>query len=267
MISAVTLRAPAKLNLWLKLTGKKRPDGRHEIKSHFAPLALADTLKLENASRLSLAVSGPFAAGVPSDQRNLVWRAYHEFCQTFGAQPAMHMILHKHIPHSAGLGGGSANAGALLTYLARRADVPLHHLRNWSVCLGADIPAAIGSHSGYVEGIGEVIGAQLPPPPKHVLLVKPEAPCPTGEVFSHVNKTNPEHHLASRNDLEQAACNVCPDIREILAYLRNNLDPKAQMTGSGSTCFALLPLGETLAAKHRTALCTHWLHLTEFQHV
>ena len=124
MVPSVSLHAPAKLNLWLRLTGVKRADGRHELESHFAPLALADRLTVTAAARFGLSLSGPFAAGLPRGKDNLVWRAFTAFCAEFGPQPPIHVQVEKNIPHGAGLGGGSADAGALLAYLARRARLP-----------------------------------------------------------------------------------------------------------------------------------------------
>lgn len=261
--SATILRAPAKLNLWLKLTGQRRPDGRHELESHFAPLALCDVLTVRQSNTFTLSVTGPFCAGVPVDGRNLVWQAFHQFCQTFGDQPNLRIDLEKNIPHGAGLGGGSSDAGALLAYLAGTAGVPLDRVRDWSIRLGADIPAAIGPHAGHVSGIGDILGAPMPLPEAAVFLVKPHASCSTGQVFSQW-RAEQACPLVSKNDLEAAACAVCPEISEILAYLRTEVNPEAQMTGSGSTCFALVHPTTSDMARHEQALAGHWTCLTEF---
>ena len=236
----VTLAAPAKLNLWLELTGVKRPDGRHELRSHFAPLELADVLTIEPAEIFDLSVSGPFSGGVPIDERNLLWRAYAGFAERFAPLPPVHIHVEKHIPHGAGLGGGSSDAGALLGYLARRHGVAVEAVRAWSLSLGADVPAAIGPHSGLVTGVGEMIGGSLPLPEKRVLLVKPKESCPTGAVFSALSQVA-EAPAISRNNLEMAARKVCASLGSVLDFLRTEVDPDAQITGSGSTCFALVP--------------------------
>ena len=257
------LRAPAKLNLWLRLTGEKRADGRHELRSHFAPLALADYLRLTPANRLSLRLSGPFAAGVPDDDRNLVWRAFTGFTTVFGEQAPMHIHIEKNIPHGAGLGGGSSDAGALLSYLARQAGIPLNEVCDWSVTLGADIPAMIEPRSILVSGVGEICERALPMPKARVLLVKTAATCSTGEVFQAWDPNRPRSR-ASQNDLEAAAIQICPEIATILTYLRATLDPQAQMTGSGSACFALLPVDRVLSPAELKVLAPYWTCLTDF---
>ena len=239
-MDSIGLSAPAKLNLWLKLTGPVRPDGRHELRSHFAPLRLADRLVLRSAERFGLSCSGPFAAGLPSDGRNLLWKAYAGFSRDFITLPPVHIDLDKQIPHSAGLGGGSSDAGTLLKYLAARYEVPLAEVRDWSLGLGADLPAAIGPHCGLVQGVGERLGVHLAPPAGRVLLVTPRQGCPTGAVFAALARAEPPPEVC-RNDLEMAARLVCPALGPILDYLRTDLDLQAQITGSGATCFALLP--------------------------
>ena len=257
-----SIYAPAKLNLWLRLTGARRPDGRHELESHFAPLELADRLTLEPADTFGLSVSGPFSTGVPTDFRNLVWQAFDRFCDQYGVQPPLHIHIEKHIPHGAGLGGGSSDAGALLRYLAKQARVPMSDLVGWSLCLGADIPAAIKPHSGRVAGVGEILGERLPLPDQHVLLVKPTQSCPTGEVFQAWDKSKPLH--PSRNDLETAALSVCPDIGTILGILRRDVDEEAQMTGSGSACFALIPHDWSMDDGLAELLAPFWVTTTRF---
>ncbi len=258
-----TLVAPAKLNLWLRLTQARRPDGRHELRSHFAPLALGDHLTLRPTRAFSLSVQGPFAHGVPEDDRNLLAQAFAGFCRTFAPVPPLQIDLEKNIPHGAGLGGGSSDAGALLAYLARQTGCNVDEVRDWSLSLGADVPAALGPHSGLVAGVGEILGARLPVPEKRVLLVKPARSCPTREVFATLPALGPALE-ASENDLESAASRVCPEIAEILAYLRTHIDPRAQMTGSGSTCFALVSNAFSLTHEHRKALDRFWVHLTDF---
>ncbi len=257
------LVAPAKLNLWLRLTQTQRPDGRHELRSHFAPLALSDRLTLRPAKIFGLSVHGPFAQGVPDDDRNLLNQAYAGFCRTFAPVPPLHIALKKNIPHGAGLGGGSSDAGALLAYLARHTNCNLDEVRDWSLRLGADVPAALGPHSGLVTGVGEILGTRLPVPEKRVLLVKPAQSCSTGQVFAALPAAGPAPKVCE-NDLEPAACQVCPEIADILTYLRTHIDPRAQMTGSGSACFALVSNTFSLTRDHRQALAPFWVHLTDF---
>ena len=152
----ITLTAPAKLNLSLRLTGNRRADGRHELVSHFAPLKVADVLTLTPAPAFALSVAGRFADGVPIDARNLVWQAVHRFSEAFAAPAPVHIHLEKRIPHGAGLGGGSSDAGAVLAHLARAHKIPLDEVVDWSLCLGADVPFALAPQSRQVAGVGEI---------------------------------------------------------------------------------------------------------------
>lgn len=239
-----------------------RPDGRHELRSHFAPLELADVLTIEPAKTFGLSVSGAFADGVPTDESNLLWRAYAGFSERFAPLPPVHIHLEKYIPHGAGLGGGSSDAGALLGCLAKQHGIAIDEVRAWSLSLGADVPAAIGPHSGLVTGVGEMIGETLAPPEKKILLVKPKESCPTGAVFGALGQVG-EAPAESRNDLEMAARKVCPSLGLVLDYLRTEVNPDAQITGSGSTCFALVPDDWRLESLNLPG--DPWVCLTGFQ--
>ena len=258
----LSLTAPAKLNLWLELRGGVRPDGRHELRSHFAPLELSDRLTLQPADAFGLIVEGPFSAQVPTDQRNLLWQAYDGFSKRFAPLPPAYISLEKNIPHGAGLGGGSSDAGALLGHLANEHNIPLEEVRAWSLRLGADVPAAIGPHCGLVTGVGEQIGEFIAPPKSKVLLIKPQESCPTGAVFRAYKEAGAAPAI-SRNDLEMAARKVCPSLGPILDYLRTEVHPEAQITGSGSTCFALVPQDWTLGSLNLPG--DPWVCLTDFR--
>ena len=261
-MTPISLTAPAKLNLFLRLTGVQRADGRHELVSHFAPLTLVDILHVTPATKFALDISGQFAEGVPTDQRNLVWQVFDGFGRAFGPQKPLNIHIVKNIPHGAGLGGGSSDAGALLRYLAHQAEVPLDEVIDWSLSLGADMPAAVRPHGGLVRGVGEILGQTLPSPDQDVLLVKPIQNCATAQVFQAWQgiSTPPP----STNDLEAAAISLCPDIGHILRILRTHLDPAAQMTGSGSACFALVPHRWRLSEELKEDLKPYWTFLTSF---
>lgn len=258
------LEAPAKINLWLRLTGVQRPNGYNELRSHFAPLSLCDTLIIKPSTQFKINVYGPFAGGVPTDHRNVVHKAYKGFSKVFGHQTPIEIELTKNIPNGAGLGGGSADAGALLRYFAQAEKIPLPTISEWSQCIGADVPSAVMIHSGLVEGIGEILCDPLPLPKQRVLLVKPQAPCSTREVFKAWQKAGlPD--TKSQNDLEIAAGLVCPEIIQVLKYLRSNINPNAQITGSGSACFALVPHGFQLTKAQTETLSNFWVELTDFR--
>ena len=113
-MSALRLCAPAKLNLGLRVTGR-RADGYHGLESLFVPIALADELQLERwLSGVRLTLTGEHAAGVPPDARNLAWRAAEAFARETGLESGVSIALEKRVPSPAGLGGGSSDAGAVL---------------------------------------------------------------------------------------------------------------------------------------------------------
>lgn len=254
---ATEVFAPAKVNLTLHVTGQ-RADGYHLLDSLVAFADLGDRLTLEPGPEMEIALSGPFAAGVPQDQRNLVWQA----AQGAGWSGAVH--LNKLLPHGAGIGGGSSDAAALLTALgAQGVDVPA----NLPLSLGADLPVCMAATAARMQGIGEQITpVVLPDLP--ALLVNPGCHVPTGAVFSGLDsRTNAPMPVeiprfaspqdtalwlaAHRNDLEPPARRVAPEIDRVLADLGASRDALlARMSGSGATCFALYP---TLKAAHKAA--------------
>ena len=250
--------APAKINLTLHVTGR-RDDGYHLLDSLVVFAAQAgDRLRLSAGESLSLAVSGPFAAGVPQDPRNLVWRAAE------GAGWAGAMELEKFLPHGAGIGGGSSDAAAVLRALAEQGhDLPL----GLPLSLGADVPVCVAGAASRMRGIGEDI-TPITLPRLPALLVNPGVELPTGAVFSALasreNAPMPQGLPAfagvedcaawlseQRNDLEAPAIAVAPEIMRALGDLRSSRNAlMARMSGSGSSCFALYP---TLKAAHFAA--------------
>lgn len=240
--------APAKVNLCLHVTGR-RDDGYHLLDSLVMFADVGDQLTFTPGPDLSLSVGGEFAAGVPTDARNLVWQAAARAGWTG------QITLDKALPHGAGIGGGSSDAAATLHALAGQgADIP----PELPLSLGADVPVCMAARATRMRGIGEhLTPAQLPALP--ALLVNPGLPVPTGAVFQAMATRDnppmpdvipalddPEACAAwlsdQRNDLEPPATALAPGIAlvlEELADTRNAL--LARMSGSGSTCFALYP--------------------------
>ncbi|EEE37331.1 4-(cytidine 5'-diphospho)-2-C-methyl-D-erythritol kinase [Rhodobacteraceae bacterium KLH11] len=249
--------APAKINLTLHVTGQ-RDDGYHLLDSLVVFADVGDRLTLTSGSGLSLSVSGEFAGGVPTDNRNLVWQAVEALGWTG------HVQLDKQLPHGGGIGGGSSDAAAVLRLLARQTgDIPDHV----PLSLGADVPVCMHATSARMRGIGEQIEAvALPPLP--ALLVNPGIAVPTGSVFAALNSREnppmPSHIPAfetpagcagwlkdQRNDLERPASTVANEIIGVLDALSQTSQVLlARMSGSGSTCFALYP---TMKAAHFAA--------------
>lgn len=244
-------RAPAKINLTLHVTGR-RVDGYHLLDSLVAFADLGDTLTLSDAPEMSLSVTGPFATGVPSDNRNLVWRAA-ELAGWTG-----HIDLDKRLPHAAGIGSGSSDAACVLRLLSAQVD---------GLSLGADVPVCQLASGARMRGIGELV-EPLSLPDLPALLVNPGVGVPTGAVFADLATadnapmpdTIPEFTDVSsaaawladqRNDLETPAYRHARVLEELLTDLRcTGHVLLARMSGSGATCFALYP---TMKAAHFAA--------------
>lgn len=248
------LVAPAKLNLSLTIRSR-RPDGLHDLISLVCFLDLHDTLSisLSETEADHISVTGCFAAGLDGD--NLVLRAISAFRDAVGYVPPLSITLHKAIPVAAGLGGGSADAAAILRLLAKAhgRSATTSSIHAIAARLGADIPVCLASRCRYVHGTGtnldpEETGFSTYP----VLLVNPGISVPTGSVF-RASATKPksgreysgsqslaEDMFAGRNDLETPAIAVAPEIGPVLAALSDlpgTIGPR--LSGSGATCFAL----------------------------
>ncbi len=250
--------APAKVNLSLHLSGR-RPDGYHLLDSLVAFADYGDRLAVRLSDADGLTLSGPFAAGLTTDCGNIVLRALDAFRQASGWRGHLRIVLEKNLPHPAGLGGGSADAAALLRLLRQAFPDALPGADDWRVLalsLGADVPVCLEGRSMRMRGIGEKLSpVSLPALPG--LLVNPGVALATAAVFAAVgpvkDKTTPScparfatmaECLAwlagAGNDLQEAACRLRPEVAEVLDLL-NGLEgvSLARMSGSGASCFAL----------------------------
>lgn len=240
--------APAKVNLTLHVTGQ-RADGYHLLDSLVVFADVGDRLALNRQAQMTLEVIGEYAPGVPDDARNLVWQA----AQAIGWTGSVR--LDKVLPHGGGIGGGSSDAAAFLKAAASAgsavsSDIPLR--------LGADVPVCMHARAARIGGIGERIEpVQLPE--LHAVLVNPGVSVPTGSVFSALasreNQAMPPNIPVfsgvgdcadwlcdQRNDLETPACQIAPEVAQVLDALGASRDVLlARMSGSGSTCFGLYP--------------------------
>ena len=253
--------APAKINLALHVR-RRRSDGYHEIETLFAFLRDGDVVRADEADRDSFAVTGPFAAALTGEENNLVLAARHAFAEAFGRLAPLAITLDKRLPVASGIGGGSADAAAMLRLLAQRHDVDLDDpgLLACAARLGADVPAcllgrtAIGRGTGAelhpIEGLGDT----------PVLLVNPGVGVSTAAVFAAWDGVDGgplagggprDIARAGRNDLEPAARRFAPAIDTVLETLaRAPGVTLARMSGSGATCFALF---DTAAARSAAA--------------
>ena len=251
---SLTEIAYAKINLALHVR-RRREDGYHELETLFAFVDAGDLLAVAPADRDGLTISGEYAAPLVAESGNLVLDALALLPR--GQGWAVH--LDKLLPVAAGLGGGSADVGAVFRLVERAGGLP----EGWEALaarLGADVPACVASRAM----IGRGTGTELAPAPDDlagcpVLLVNPRVPLPTGPVFKAWDGQDrggmPQGSARAiatggRNDLEAPALRICPQVGEVLEALRQTSTWLVRMSGSGATCFALF---ETLAERDAAA--------------
>jgi 4-diphosphocytidyl-2-C-methyl-D-erythritol kinase len=227
----INVRAPAKLTLALRITGV-RGDGYHLLDADMVSLDLADTLTIEPGGS-GITVGGPFAAGVPTDGSNLVARALARA----GRSAAVH--IDKRIPPGGGLGGGSADAAAVLRW-AGIADLDV------AATLGADVPFCLVGGRARVRGIGELV-EPLDAEPVEVTLVVPPLHVSTPAVYRAWDELGGST-VDGPNDLEPAAIAVEPR----LAHWRDRITELTGVTptlaGSGATWFVYGNRDDALAS-------------------
>jgi len=238
-----TETAFAKINLALHVR-RRRVDGYHELETLFAFVDAGDVLTARSAPRDELRVVGEFAGSLSDPFGNIVMQA-------LGALPraeGLALVLEKNLPVAAGLGGGSADAGAVFRLVERSHGWPDDWMSR-AARLGADVPACVESRTC----VGRGTGTELEEGPDDlagtpVLLVNPRVPLATAPVFRAWDGvdcgplpggTAREIALAGRNDLEAPALSLCPQIAVVLAALRATEAWLVRMSGSGATCFAL----------------------------
>jgi 4-diphosphocytidyl-2-C-methyl-D-erythritol kinase len=246
--------APAKLNLVLQV-GRRREDGLHEIASLFASLELADSLAVEPA-----AADEVIAPGVEGP--NLAAAAITALREALGGElPPLRVAIEKRIPVAAGLGGGSADAAAVIRAANRIAGHPLDldSLRAVGAAIGADVPSQIDPSHALVTGAGEHV-EPLALAPFGVVLVPAAAGLSTAAVYAEADRLPttrdqldpdalrglaplPAEELAPllENDLEAAALSLRPELEATLAAVRDSGALAARVTGSGPTVFGLYP--------------------------
>lgn len=226
MSEVVTLQAHAKLTLSLRVTGV-RNDGFHLIDAEMISLQLADTLRIDPRGD-GITVDGPFAVGVPTTNDNLIARAL----QIVGRSAAVHVT--KHIPNGGGLGGGSADAAAVLRWAGF--DDPVAASR-----LGADIPFCLVGGRARVRGIGEIV-EQLPvdqrtDEPLDITLVVPPLHVSTPMVYKAWDSLNEADRRGAVNDLEPAALMAEPRLAVWRDRIREATGAAPTLAGSGATWF------------------------------
>lgn len=264
-MAAIVEPAPAKINLALHVR-RRRADGYHDIETLFAFLVDGDTLTVADAERDSFAVIGPFANGLDGEGANLVTMARDAFRDCFGVMSSLAVTLDKKLPVASGIGGGSADAAAMLRVLARRHDVSLDDpaLIACAARLGADVPACLLGHTAFGAGTGVDLRPVDGVTGVAVLLVNPNVAVSTAQVFAAWNGIDRGPlgigdplavAAAGRNDLEAPARRFAPVIGDVLDALAASAGVTlARMSGSGATCFALF---DDAAARSMAAAAIH----------
>ncbi len=239
--------AYAKINLALHVR-RRRDDGYHELETLFAFVDDGDILSARTAAHDELRVSGEFAPQLTDSFGNIAAKALSKLPRTGGIL----INLEKRLPVAAGLGGGSADAGAVFRIVRELHGLPDDWMKR-AAALGADVPACVES----VTCVGRGTGTDLEPVENDlagtpVLLVNPRVPLSTGPVFDAWASSGdgqdrgalPDGSASDiaregRNDLEAPAISLCPPIGDVLAALRETGASLVRMSGSGATCFAL----------------------------
>src|SRR5690606_140997 len=177
--------APAKINLLLH-DGPVQADGYHPLVSLAAFADVGDRVTMRRAEALPLTVEGPFAAGLDGQGDNLILKALRALGEAAGiGEPPVAVTLDKRLPIAAGLGGGSADAGAALRLAARLLDLDLTEaaLERLALAAGADGPMCLRARPAWASGVGEVLEDEPRLPPLHAVLSNPGLPSPTGDVY------------------------------------------------------------------------------------
>jgi 4-diphosphocytidyl-2-C-methyl-D-erythritol kinase len=243
-LSSATEVAPAKLNLALHVRGKL-PDGRHAIETLFAFCTDGDRLSAEEAPEITLAVDGPFADELADVGNNLVMRAARALADAAGVTAGATFHLQKNLPVASGIGGGSADAAAALRLLTALWRIDPSYAAKVAPHLGSDVPACLLSFPVRGEGGGDrLTPIQLPElAGKPVLLVNPRVPVSTADIFARwdgMDQGPLGDWREGRNGLEEAATDLVPQIKTVLAWLSAQRGADlVRMSGSGATCFAL----------------------------
>ncbi len=251
MQSLYDIPAPAKLNLFLHITGR-RDDGYHLLQSAFMLIDWCDTL------HFSLRSDGQISRedlNLPLPEDDLNVRAARALQQATGCTQGVHIGVLKSIPAQAGMGGGSSDAASTLLALNRLWGLKLsvQQLSAIGLALGADVPFFLSGRHGWVEGIGEKI-TPLALPAARWVVVKPDAGLETKLIFSDPElKRDSEPAIITgfaadalgktfsfgRNDLQAVAQKLCPGVNQALQWL-DDKGLSSRMTGSGSAVFAHL---------------------------
>ena len=282
----ITERARAKVNLTLEILGR-RGDGYHQVRTLIAfARDVYDIVALDPSRPAGLEMAGPFASAVAGP--NIAEAALQAARDARSDLRAGHITIEKNLPVAAGVGGGSANAGAVLRALARANPEVAERGFDWhriALRLGADVPVCFDNRGSLRGGIGERLDGAGLAFPLSAILVNPMQPVPTdktaqvfkllaakpfdpdsdtGGTLSFASADEQLDYIAARgNDLEAAAKVVAPQIDDVLQALRGLGSVKyAALSGAGPTCFAITEDAEAAAVALTAAYPEWWVAAT-----
>lgn len=234
--------APAKLNLFLHITGR-RADGYHLLQTAFQFVDYGDTLTISITDSPQITLT-PALPGV-AEHDNLIIRAARLLQKTAHIQQGAQIQLEKKLPMGGGLGGGSSDAATTLVALNAQWQCGLseHELAGLGLQLGADVPVFVRGRAAWAEGVGEQLTAILPPEPWYLVVI-PDCQVATAEIFSASELTRDCEPIKISGFLSGEGSNVCeavvrrryPAVAEAFDWLANYAEPK--MTGTGACIFA-----------------------------
>ncbi len=275
---SITVHAPAKLNLFLHITGK-RADGYHLIHSLVVFTEFGDTLQCKSADGISLEITGEFAPALADDTANNLVLKAAQLLSPYAKGQGAHITLHKNIPMGAGLGGGSADAAAVLHALCDlwKLSIDRQALMDMALTLGSDVPVCYDAKAALISGIGEKITPVSWHEDMWVLLVNPRKPLLTADVYKKSGGKTVEEgannnidikaiHSHTRNMLEAPAIAMMPEIQDIIGTISSASGCQlARMSGSGATCFGVFDSRQNLKtaeAAIRKNFPSYWVTAT-----
>ncbi|MBR2406994.1 MAG: 4-(cytidine 5'-diphospho)-2-C-methyl-D-erythritol kinase [Clostridia bacterium] len=261
---SITLRAPAKLNLALDITGR-RSDGYHTLRTVMQTIDWYDTVTVDLAEDEAIHLSCD--GGIPADEHNIAYRAAALFRERTGMRRGVHITVEKHIPSQAGMAGGSADGAAVLRALNELADTPLpqEELLALGAKLGADVPFCLMGGTMLATGIGTDLAALPPLPACCFVVVKPEGGVSTPEAYRLLDSAPTLLHpdvTALCTAIEQGDLNgviacmgnsfeqplALPHTASVVTLLKQHGAAAALLTGSGSAVFGLFRDASTAEA-------------------
>lgn len=242
-MATLTLLSPAKLNLFLHITGR-RADGYHNLQTLFQLLDYGDTLSFTPNSQGRISLQ-PEIPGVAFEQ-NLIIKAVRALEPFKSHSDGVDIQLEKRLPMGGGIGGGSSNAATTLVALNYLwgCNLGKAQLQQIGLMLGADVPVFINAQTAWAEGVGEAL-MPIKTPSKWFLVVQPDCHVSTAEIFSHKDLTRDTSAIkvaaflerGGKNDCEALVKTLYPAVNKAVTWLQK-FDRNAKMTGTGACVFA-----------------------------